>query len=310
MKKRSFVKTFLILITISLLLFSSCNRNQQTPTPQQQSQQTEDPSEKVPDQLKEIENSIENIIKTLKGPAIAANEGKKEENAPNQEGQEDKNKEENKGNEEDKGKNSEDKGAGQEGNKGGGEEEKKPAPMVSKPQDPWTEINSITNNLHYQWNNYMPMAVKKGAGRKLIDDFSDKLNGLTNTIISKNALNTLTASNSLYGFIPDFFALYRTKTSSEIKRVRYYTRSAILNAKKANWTQVDSDMNNLKPSWALYKTTLDKKQQDNSNKLDFSISELDKVIKERNQALIEIKGNVAMSNIDSLEKAQEEGGES
>jgi len=94
---------------------------------------------------------------------------------------------------------------------------------------------------------------KKNAGRNLIDGFSTALNSLTDTVISKNKTNTLLAASYLYAYIPDFYSLYRAETSPEIKRVRYYTRNAMLNAMTANWEQADSDMSNLKNVWNLYK---------------------------------------------------------
>jgi len=50
----------------------------------------------------------------------------------------------------------------------------------------------------------------------------------------QNKTNTLLAASYLYAYIPDFYSLYRAETSPEIKRVRYYTRNAMLNAMTAN----------------------------------------------------------------------------
>ena len=150
------------------------------------------------------------------------------------------------------------------------------------------------------------MSVKQGAAKQLADDFSTALNNLTNAIISKNQNNTLMAANRLYSYIPDFYYLYRTKTSPEIKRLRYYSRSAVLNAMTANWAQADTDINSLKASWSLFKNTVPKDQQELSSKLDFSLQELEKVVKEKNQPLVDIKGRVALSNVQEMEKALEQ----
>jgi uncharacterized membrane protein YgcG len=60
----------------------------------------------------------------------------------------------------------------------------------------------------------------------------------------------------------------------------------------------------------MYKNTVSKEQQDTASKLDFSIYELEKVVKQRNQLLTDIKGRVALDNIKSLEKASEKEGQS
>lgn len=290
----------LILITIVVIVLSSCGQKSQEPSVQQQ--QASQESEKVPEQLSSIENSLERVIKELNGPSLADEE---KEAGQNKGGQE-QSQEESKKDEESTG--------GSEKESGGGKEEKKqedskqennasqqkPAPQ---PPDPWQKISPIINSLHYQWNAYLPMAIKKGANKQLVENFSGALNNLTNAIIAKNATNTLMAASSSYAFIPDFYLLYKTENSPEIKRIRHYIRNSMLNAMTGNWEKAESDLNNLKSSWSICKNIVQKEQQDNASKLDFSIYELERVIKEKNQPLVDIKGRVALSNVKELDKS-------
>lgn len=250
-----------ILLIIALLsTFTACGQSSaQKPGGQQQSaQQPPQQHDKVPDQLKGIESSIESIIKTLGGPTV------------------------------------ETEGGGKGGQQGG-------------QQDPWAQITGVVNSLHYEWNAYMPMAAKAGATKTLLDNFSGSLNNLTSAATAKSTETTLSAANSLYSYVPDFYSFYKTQTSPEIKRIRYYTRDAMLSAALTNWTQVDNDIASLKSSWSIYKNILPKDQQENASKLDFSIYELEKVVKDRHQHLVDIKGRVTMSNIQEIEKAQSGG---
>jgi len=263
-----------------------CGQRQQQPAPQQQSAQMEQQADKAPDQLKALESNIEKIIKQLGGPAIGVEEDKSGEKS-GQQGQ---------------GANNQAAQGGQ--GEGGGQQNQ--APQPPQQPEPWEkEVTSIINTMHYQWNDYMPSAVKKGASKTLVDNFSNALNDLTDIVIAKNKTNALLAANYLYAYIPDLYSLYKSSESPEIKRIRYFTRNAMLNSITANWAQVDKDMNSLKPSWGLYKNVLGKDQQESAGKLDLSISELDKVVQEKNQPLIDIKGRIVMSNIESIEKAME-----
>ncbi|MGI6778341.1 MAG: hypothetical protein ACOX7R_10125 [Acetivibrionales bacterium] len=299
-----------VILILSFILFTSCNQNgEEKKTPQPQSLEEQQQADKIPGQLKEIEAAIEKIIKSLDGPAIAIEEGndgeqsktqgegKKEQDKQNEEGGQKKEEEENL-----KGKEGEQSGQKQNGESG----QNKQAEQKPEQKDPWQEITPAINDLHYKWNNYMPMAMKTGANRDLIDNFSDALNNLTATLSEKNRTNTLMASSNLYSYIPDLYALYKSKTSPEIKRVRYFTRNAILNAMESNWEEAANDINSLKSSWSLFKNTVPENQQENASKLDFSIYELEKVITERSQQLTDIKGRVVMSNIEALEKVMEE----
>ncbi len=305
-------KIILLVLTASLMMLSGCNRNNQNPEPQAQQMKTNEESDKVPKDLENIENSIEKIIKTLNGPSVSLKDEKKqdedtaqESGTPNEgDGEESKKQDEQNS---EKGKEGQEEKQGSEGQKdtgGGNNQPTQKAPPT--PKDPWQEISPTINNLHYQWNGYLPSATKKNASRELIDNFDNALNTLTSTILTKDKNNTLLAANNLYSYVPDFYMLYKTETSPEIKRIRYFARNAVLNATISNWDQAVKDVGNLKSTWAIYKNTIDPKNQEISTKLDYSIYELEKVVNEKNLSLTDIKGRIAMSNMGSLEKAAKE----
>lgn len=301
--------SIIVLITYMLML-CGCNQNKQPPEAQAKQVKSNEESDKVPKDLENIESSIEKIIKALEGPAASTKdeEEQKQQNQdkPNQsegqEGEDKESKEENKENGEEKkdDQNSEDPKKSEEGNNKANQEK------ASAPKDPWQEISSTINKLHYQWNGYIPSATKKNARRELIDNFDNTLNNLTSTTVTKDKNKTLLAANNLYLFIPDFYMLYKTPASPEIKRIRYYIRNAVLNAAILNWEQASKDVGSLKATWAIYKNTIDPKNQDLASKLDYSIYELEKVVNENNMYLTDIKGRIAISNTESVEKAAKE----
>lgn len=305
----------LILFLLMIPLLTGCNRNNpqpQPPAPQKVAGEEEQSTQKAPDQLKGIENSLEQIIKALKGPAVVQEEGKEKQDQKGADGGQGGKQQG--GQQEGGGGQGEQKEQGGQGEKGGeqgkqGEETKQQPPQQQPKQpDAWEQMTPIINNLHYQWSEYMPMAARAGASRPLLDNFSNALNNLTQTIISKNTVNSLVASSQAYRFIPDFYALYKTPTSPEIKRIRHYTRNAMISSMTGNWAQAETDINSLKSSWSLFKSMLPKEQQQMSSQMDFAVSELEKVVQAKNQPLTDIKGRVLMSNIQAVEKAMEKDG--
>jgi hypothetical protein len=64
-------------------------------------------------------------------------------------------------------------------------------------------------------------------------------------------------------------------------------------------------MDELKSAWSAVKTTLEE-QENEAIKLDLSITELEKVVKEENADLIEIKGKITLTNIEALQKLLQE----
>lgn len=322
---RIIICKFLALVMTFSILFCGCSRNSQNPQhsqnsqPQGQQLETQEEGDKVPEQLIKIESSIEKIIAALDGPAVETEEESDKSGTQNE--KKDKNIDESldqskdsensnnkqKKDEEKQQEGNESKEQGKEQNKGEQDKpeelpKKEDQSLAQKQVDPWQKIDPIINSLHYQWNSYKPMAVKMNAGKDLTEGFSTALNSLTNTIIGKNKTNTLMAASYLYSYIPDFFMLYKTSSSPEIKRIRHYTRNAMLNGITGNWTQAESDLANLKSNWSLYRNILAREQKESSDKLEYSIAELEKVIKEKNQPLTDIKGRVALANIQALEK--------
>ncbi len=297
-----------------MIMLCGCNQNKQPPEAQAEQVKSNEESDKVPKDLENIESSIEKIIKALEGPAASTkdeeeqkqqnqdkpsqSEGQESEDKNNKEQNKDENKEN--GEEQKDDQNSEEQKKPEEANNKANQEK------AAAPKDPWQETASTINKLHYQWNGYIPSATKKNARRELIDNFDNALNSLTSTTVTKDKNKTLLAANNLYLFIPDFYMLYKTPTSPEIKRIRYYIRNAVLNATILNWEQASKDVGNLKATWAIYKNTIDPKNQDLVSKLDYSIYELEKVVNENNMYLTDIKGRIAISNTESVEKVAKE----
>jgi len=173
----------------------------------------------------------------------------------------------------------------------------------AKQETLWNEINSLVKELHYQWNSFMPEIMKKGADIKLIDEFGTELNNLTDTIMTKNKIKTMLSANTLYSKLAEIFSLYRTKMPSEIKRLRYYIRNVILNSESGVWDDMENNLSEIRASWSLLENALGEEQKQDANKLELSLYELEKVVTAKNAALINLKGRIALSNIESLEKS-------
>lgn len=293
--KIKLITLILIILVMTFTLFAACGKSSQKPDAKQQSAQSEQQSDsnKVPSDLTELENNIEMIVKTLGGPAVQVKEETQQGKQDDSSGQK----------KQDNSNNQTESNSKEEGQNGQQNQSSGSAQKTQPTQDPMEKTVQIINKIHYQWNNLMPLAIKKGAKKDLINNFDNTLNSLSTTAIGKNKMNILIAANNLYAYIPDLYSLFKPAASPEIKRIRYYTRNATLNSMIANWTQANSDIANLKSTWSLYKNALSKDQQDIANKLDTSIYGLEKVSKEKNQSIAKIKGSVVFSNIEALENA-------
>lgn len=244
----------------------------------QQSKESEQ-NEKAPKPLTEIETSLESIFQTLGAPATGNNEESSEQQKKS-------------GDEE-----------GSEKKEGGDEEQQG---QEQNKNEPWEQISQTLDQLHEQWNEYMPEAAEKSTDSKVIDTFSDSLNNLTNIITEQDKAKTLLATNNLHSSIPEFYSFYKTKHIGEIKRMVFYTRSCILYSQNEKWVEVASYMEDLESSWTFLKSALAKEELESVSKLDLSIYELKKVVEQEDSQLINIKGRLTLANIEELGKDLEE----
>lgn len=296
-----------MLFLILMFSFTGCGeKNQENSQSNETTQQTGEDSEKPSSHLEDMDQTLEKIIFTLHGPSTGAEEeegAKGNEGSGGSEGSDGSGESEATGESEGTGK-SEGAEKSKEA-KGTQQQSTSPAGTPSSPShsSPWEDISPMIKKIHSSWNRFVPTAAEQGAGKELLDKFSDQLNSLTNQSLTKNQTATLLAANRLYGSLTEFYPLFKTKNTPEIKKIRYYVRNTILTSDGRDWRQAELDIKNAKSSWELIKNTIPKAQQNLINIMDFSLYDFEKVVTEQNSPLVRIKGNVVLSNIDALEKA-------
>jgi len=315
---------FAISVIFIFSLFG-CNKSNKSDT-QKLSAQSSPSTEKVPDQLKDIEKGIEKIFKALDGP-VGLNMEEEDKgskgSSKEKQGSQGSQKESPKPKPSDS-KQGQDSKASSEGSEGGGggksdskqsetsdkskqgnEEASKQSQQPAK-TDPWQEVSKSIQELHTYWDEYAPKSMRDGASKDMTDGFGNALNELTMISMKKDGITTMIATNQLYGSLTDFYYLYKTQVSPEVKKVKFYARDCIISAMKLNWFQTDADIKNLKSSFNVFKRSLDDKMKDKGTKIENSIYELEKVEKERNKELTDIKGRLVLKGTMNLEKEMDE----
>lgn len=295
-KSRNWSTRLICFFIISLLFFPGCSMMNKITGKQPEKSEN---SEAIPKQLEDVEASIEKIFGVLKGPSLVSEEanGQSEQTQTGEQNQ----------------AGSSQSQTNSQNQTEGGSQQKEQSSKSSSGQtntnqaaDPFQQAALEINKLHYLWNEVMPEINKKGAPKKLTEDFSNSLNNLTESVTTKDKMKIMLALNALYAKIPDVYALYKTNISPEIKNIIYYSRSSILFAESKDWGKASVAIKELKSSWAMMNNALEGKQRDDSSKLDLSILELEKVVQEQNTQLVQIKGKITLANIAALQKSLQE----
>ena len=271
-KFRLFIIFLIICITIVSSGCSSSNQQQGQSQPQPQE------NEKKPDKLKEIEGNVEAMIGMLSGvpnePAKAQQES----------------------------------GQSQGGQQSGGQQPAEKGLLEPKTKVNWEQALKDVEKIHTQWNDYISISAKDGVPKNSIDAFSNSLNELTNQIGAKNGTGALLAANNLNFYLASFWMVYDSKVPPDLKRLKYHLRNTIYYADLIKWIKVEENLNVGKSLFESIKTTAPEEKQEAVNKLDFSVQELEKVVKAKNPPLIKLKGKLTIDNLQELEKGMESSG--
>lgn len=268
----------LLLVFLFVCILAGCTNSGQQQPPQGQGAGKE---EKKPDKLKEIEANVDAMIGMLSGV----------ENEPAKQQQQQKEQQQ---------QQQQQQGGGQQNAQIGKPEDK--GLLEPKPEVNWPVALKDVEKIHVQWNDYISQAAKDGVSKNNIDGFSNSLNEFTNEISLKNRTAALLAANSLNLHLSNFWMVYDSEVPPDLKRLKYYIRNVIYYSDMSEWVKTEENMNRSKNIFQSIRTTASKEKQEQINKIDFAIQELEKVVKQRNAPLIKLKGKLAVDNLVDFEK--------
>lgn len=279
----------LILITIILLSIYGCGQKSQKPSGQS--------TEKPPQSLSGIEKDIDTIINALDKEWKTGETAQTGQSSPPRESKDVQS--QGSSGQGAQGQSSQSSSGQSSGGQSSGQQSS--GQGSNNQQDPWQEVDKTIKDLHKKWNEYQPEALKAGASSESITNFTNSLNVLTNTIVSRSIINILSDANNLYKFVPDFLSHHKDK-SVDIKRLKYFTRDTMYNARIDKWNVSESSIGNAKNLLPNIRASAKEDNKAKYQSLEYSVIDLEKVIKERQKNLVQLKGNIILDNIKEIEK--------
>jgi hypothetical protein len=178
-------------------------------------------------------------------------------------------------------------------------------PLELEPEVDWDQAIKSVEKIHTDWNDYTAQAIKDGVGKNDIDGFSNALNELTDHVESRARSQSVLAANKLSYYIAGFWAVYNSDVPPDLKRIKYYLRNVIFYSDMKEWQKTRENLDMAESTFKMLRTSLEKDKSEEVNKIQFSLSELSKVVKDQNYPLVKMKGKLAVDNIISLEKDME-----
>lgn len=291
-------KILIFFIIISLVSTTSCmNISKKKPMKIEQKEKAPKDLASVMEGLDDILISVGRIQKTLKlSPTdfesiqmVKENKGKKtDEKESKNEGSNDE----------------ETQDKAQEKQKTEKSKESKPPTKDEELIKEWEDIDSKVEKVHKDWNNYEVEGMKKGINSEKGKDFKNSLNLLTRSVENKNIASVVDNGSKAMLHLAPFFDIYKDEINGDLLRVEYAAYQSYLSFQGGNIKNAEKLLTNTEEYITRIRQKLDKDKEKTKtlDQLSLSITDMKQSLKDKSNKVLEIKRDIILENIKSLEK--------
>lgn len=163
----------------------------------------------------------------------------------------------------------------------------------------WDNLETLTDKIHKDWNNYEIESRKKGASSDKGRDLKNNLDNITKGVENRDTKGTIEAtSKSLYS-LAYFFNLYKDDINGYLCKIKYAVLQAYLHPEngKEILDKREEDILILKQRLEKDKTKLK-----NLDKLYLSIKDMENSLEGNSRKLLKTKKDIVFKNIESLKE--------
>ncbi|MGJ0846261.1 hypothetical protein ACR77J_06210 [Tissierella praeacuta] len=170
--------------------------------------------------------------------------------------------------------------------------------------DKWEEINKKLEDIHNKWNSYETEGMKKGVTSEISNRFKDSLNALTSSIEGKNIIGIYDYSSQTMLNLSPIFGLYKDEIWGEINRLKYLTYQSYLNSLKGDDLKIIELLKSSEEDISKIRLKLEKNDSKIKilDKVNLSIEDMNKSLKENSIKLVRIKRDIIIKNLEELGK--------
>ena len=170
--------------------------------------------------------------------------------------------------------------------------------------DKWEEINKKLEDIHNKWNSYETEGMKKGVTSEISNRFKDSLNALTSSIEGKNIIGIYDYSSQTMLNLSPIFGLYKDEIWGEINRLKYLTYQSYLNSLKGDDLKTIELLKSSEEDISKIRLKLEKNDSKIKilDKVNLSIEDMNKSLKENSIKLVRIKRDIIIKNLEELGK--------
>ena len=172
---------------------------------------------------------------------------------------------------------------------------------VSEPPDDtvkhWYDISGTVSDVHRSWNVLEPALQEAKVTKTLVEEFESKLDEATDTIGTKEILESLKGLNELTRILADFRSHFKSKVPPEVYKAQYFIRDSVLLAAADDFEKAIEVTTKAKELGNTLRPRVIEKNGDNViHKYQLSIEDLEQQLKNKNFPLTQLKAAIVVKN--------------
>lgn len=277
------------IIITALLVSPGCsgkNKSSQSKKTQTSSSQ----KAKAPQQMKSILSDLENILAGLEQKIKMESKSSLQKSTPiatqGQQGQQGQ-----------QGKSQSGQSKSQSGSQG--------SSQSSSPEQTssWQTEDTALRNIHRNWNNLEPEAIKAGLSIPARDGFEKALEKMTLAISAQKKEESLVAATDLYGQYAELVRIFDSSIPPEFFQTKYEIMSAIIKAQKADWSEARKHIPEIQKYWGYLKMKTQGQDEKLISRVEYAIEDLDQALVSQEIDTVLIKAEITMTNLQQLQKS-------
>ncbi|NLV17570.1 MAG: hypothetical protein GXY50_10260 [Syntrophomonadaceae bacterium] len=166
----------------------------------------------------------------------------------------------------------------------------------------WKEEMDKVRSLHRHWNGLEPEAVAKGLSATVQSNLEESLALLTSSVENRRPLEAELAANQTFRNYIEVARLFKTNIPANLERVRYHIVESRLQSNMGSWDKAEEEARQSLTIWQRTAYSLEKIQRAQISQMEHSLTDLVEAVQKKSSILTEIKSEIALDNLEQLEK--------
>jgi len=174
----------------------------------------------------------------------------------------------------------------------------------------WEEITVSTTELHNLWDAIRPDLVEEEVAPDKLEEFEERLDGLTLSGVEENYFGILGEANHLTALLTEIISTTVDSTTGAAREIKYHTRSVVLASVDGNTEEALARIDFMSELKEGLEDDLEDEEDGILEEFEESLEDLSRVVEKEELEVIKIKAAELMENIvEIIEEVEPEEGE-